>query len=129
MASKSPASMEFSGPKTETAKEVPIQSAFRYLTAQDGNLLQIMTRTNPVMVNAARIGYIFDQAIKYRDAEGNLSYGSNYYVSGYIEQIMRLAVSLDGKSRQEIIDALGNGSKLPDSYFTQNRQAFEVLND
>lgn len=127
MMAKSPASMEYDPARSAQSKEAPVQTAFKYLTTESGPSLQLMTRTNPIMVKACQMAYIFDRAIKYPDAEGNLTQG-NPYVAGYVDQIMRLAVSMDGKGRGEIIQALGEGGKMPDSYYgVRDRSTFEEI--
>lgn len=124
---KSPMSMTYDPSRSPSrSKEAPVQTAFKYLTSEDGNLLQLMTRTNPVMVGACQIAYIFDKALKYRNADGELETG-NPYVSGYVDQIMRLSVSMGGKGREEIIQALGEGGTLPDQYYGQRAQAWTEL--
>lgn len=124
---KSPASMEYDPTRSTQTKEAPVQTAFKCLTIESGFGLQLMTRTNPIMVKACQVSYIFDKALKYRDAQGNLNYG-NPYVAGYVDQIMRLAVSMDGKGRNEIIEALGEGGKMPESYYgIRDRQTFEEI--
>ena len=114
-------------PKKEE-KEAPIQTAYRYLTTIDGRMLEIMTRSNLTMSRAVHLGYIFDTTIAHRTKQG-LMFG-NAYVSGYIAQVERLAVSMAGEGRKELIAALDAGGKLPDSYYGKGPgQTFQVLDE
>lgn len=90
--------------KTSTP-DPPVAIVLKNLTTQDGKKLEVLTRTNPNLANAAQIGFIFSSM--YRSA----------YVSSRVELIERLAISMDGKGREEQISALQAGGKLPDSYF------------
>lgn len=83
----------------------PVAIVLKNLTISEGKKLEILTRTNPALANAAQIGYIF-----------STMFGSKY-VAGRVEHIECLAISMDGKGREEQISALQAGGKLPDSYF------------
>ena len=111
--------------KQEKPKEAPIQTAYKYLTVTEGETLELMTRTNPTLAKACHLGYIFNTTIAHDDENGNPEYG-NPYVAGYIEMQERLAVSMAGKGRQELIDALGQGGKLPDSFYEKKESSFIV---
>lgn len=100
-------------------KEAPIQTAYRYLTTTDGALLELMTRANPTLARAAHLGYIFNTTILHDTPDG-AQFG-NAYVAGYIEQIERVAVSMNGGGRRELIDALTAGGRLPDSYYMDKK--------
>lgn len=89
----------------ESAPDAPITVVLNNLTTTEGRKLEILTRTNPNLANAAQIGFIFYNM-----------YGSKY-VRDRVEQIECLAISMDGKGREEQISALQAGGKLPDSYF------------
>ena len=124
---KSPTTLFYNPATASSLKEAPVQTAFRYLMTEDGTQLQLMTRTNPVMVRACQVGFIFDQAIKYKQEDGELKPG-NPYVAGRVAQMMMLGVSMGGKGREEIIQALGEGGKLPDMYYEQrSRSTFEEI--
>lgn len=85
--------------------DAPVTVVLNNLTVTEGQKLEILTRTNPNLANAAQIGFIFKHM-----------YGSAY-VAKRVELIERLAVSMDGKGREEQISALQAGGALPDSYF------------
>lgn len=84
-----------------------------------------MTRTNPTLARACHLGFIFCTTIAHDDEDGNPAYG-NPYVEGYIELQERLAVSMNGQGRRELIDALGAGGTLPDSYYQKKDSSFII---
>lgn len=92
----------------DTRPELPVKAIVGHLTIEDGAELEIMTRTTPAVVRAARIGYIY--ANVFRSA----------YVAGSVEQIERLAVSVGGQGRRDLIDAVEAGGKVPDAYYNEN---------
>ena len=95
----------------QEAPDAPITVVLNNLTTTEGKKLEILTRTNPNLANAAQIGFIFASM-----------YGSDY-VSRRVEMIERLAVSMEGKGREEQISALQAGGRLPDSYFESGSSA------
>lgn len=111
--------------KANEPKEAPIQTAYKILTVTEGLLLELMTRTNPTLARACHLGYIFCTTIAH-DGPGGLPEFGNPYVESYIELQERLAVSMSGKGRQELIDALGAGGKLPDSYYQKKESSFII---
>lgn len=114
---RSPSSMEYT-PRTSSAsnREAPVQSAFRYLTATEGELLQLMTRTNPYLAQAAQIGFIFDKVLLMPNDRDQLEVGCAY-ISDYCSQLERLSIAKDAGGREDIIRALGEGGKVPESYY------------
>lgn len=94
------------GDMPETAiAETPYDKAYTLLSALGGKKLEIMTRTNPRLVEAATVGY-------------NLvaSFGSPY-IQGITDQLMRFAVSMGGEGRKEIVESLRAGGDMPDAYY------------
>lgn len=89
----------------ENTPPAPISIVLDNLTVTEGKKLTILTRTNPKLANAAQIGFIYATM-----------FNSNY-VAGRVEMIEQLAISMDGKGREEQIGALQAGGKLPDSFF------------
>lgn len=94
--------------------DAPVTVVLNNLTTVEGKKLEILTRTNPNLADAAQVGFIFSKM-----------FGSQY-VAQRVELIERLAISMEGKGREEQINALQAGGKLPDSYFDKgNRGEFE----
>lgn len=87
--------------------EPPVSRAMDTLTVTEGASLEEMARIeSPEMVKAVSIGYIY----------GNI-YGSKY-VSGRINQILRLSIAKLGQGRREIVDVVEAGGQLPAEYYT-----------
>lgn len=113
--------------KRPDEKEAPIQTAYRHLTVTEGKQLEIMSRSNPTLAKAAHLAFIFNSTIAHDLPDGIESVGIPY-VEGYITLVERMSVALDGKGRQELIDALGAGGKLPDAYYdAKSGQKFVVV--
>lgn len=119
--------MEYT-PRTSSAnREAPVQSAFKYLTATEGDVLQLMTRTNPYLAQAAQIGFIFDKILLMPNDDDVLEVGCPY-IREYVSQLERLAISKDAGGREDIIRALGEGGRVPESYYEGKvKQTFEEI--
>lgn len=89
----------------DSSPPAPVTVVLDNLTVTEGKKLNILTRTNPNLANAVQIGYIY-----------TTMFGSQY-VGGRVETIEQMAISMDGKGREEQIGALQAGGKLPDSFF------------
>lgn len=89
----------------ESTPPAPITVVLDNLTVTEGKKLHILTRTNPSLANAVQIGFIYSTMF------------NSEYVAGRVESIEQLAISMDGKGREEQIGALQAGGKLPDSFF------------
>lgn len=82
----------------EIAGDSAFDKALEILKVLSGPELEIMTRTTPRMVEAVNVAY-------------NLV--SNFhspYIAGRADQFMRLAVSMRGEGRKEIVDSLKAGA-------------------
>lgn len=89
----------------DTLGETPYDKAYDLLSSLEGKKLEIMTRTNPRLVQAANVAYTMHS-----------SFGSEF-IRGKLDQIMRFAVSMGGEGRKEIVDSLRAGGDMPDAYF------------
>lgn len=99
----------------DTRPELPVKAIVGHLTVEDGAELELMTHTTPAVVRAARIGYIYARVFR------------SSYVAGSVEQIERLAVSVGGQGRRDLIDAVEAGGKVPDAYYgEQGRKSSEA---
>lgn len=90
----------------------PVSIVVSNLLTEDGPRLELLTRNNPVLSKAVQIGFIFSNMIVEEDDSAGCP-----YVTDRMNSIMRLAVSQDGKGREDQIAALQAGGKLPDSYY------------
>ena len=93
------------GDMPENLGETPYDKAYNLLSSVGGKNLEIMTRTNPRLVQAATVAYNI-----------TASFGSPY-IRGKIDQLLRFAVSMKGEGRKEIVDSLRAGGDMPDAYY------------
>lgn len=106
--SKSPMDLEsnpiinLSGQKTP---ELPIRTTTKILTQTEGRGLKQNTRTTPGLVNAVMFGFAWVQR-----------WGDDY-VGNMLDDLMCLAISRDGKGREEQIECLRAGGSVPDAYY------------
>lgn len=84
--------------------ELPVNTALDKLSKLQGEELEISTRSNTTLNRAAAAGLIYVH-----------TFGSSY-AAARVEQIERLAVSVDGQGRRDVIDAIAAGGKVPDEY-------------
>lgn len=105
----------------------PVSVVLDYFALDTGTRLELLTRTNPNLARAAQIGYIFTNHIK-PTAERN---GQSLYVSGRVEQLERLAVSIDSGGRLDMIAALDAGGSLPGEYYdkSEDKKQFAPADD
>lgn len=92
------------GPKAPKRPELPVNTALDKLSKLDGEELEISTRSNTTLNRAAAAGLIYVFAF------------NSGYAAARVEQIERLAVSVDGQGRRDVIDAIAAGGKVPDEY-------------
>lgn len=93
------------GDMPETVPDTPYAMAFDMLSALRGEKLEIMTRTNFRLVQAAQVSY------------NMIAQFNSRYIAGETEQIERFAVSMGGKGREEIVESLRAGGDMPDAYY------------
>lgn len=93
------------GDMPEMLSGTPYDKAYNLLSSTEGKNLEIMTRTNPRLVQAATASYTLVAA-----------FGS-IFVRGKTDQYLRFAVSMGGEGRKEIVDSLRAGGDMPDAYF------------
>lgn len=96
--------------------ELPVNTALDKLSKLGGEELEISTRSSTVLNRAAAAGLIYVFA-----------FGSGY-AAARVEQVERLAVSVDGQGRRDVIDAIAAGGKVPDEYLNGNGQNSEFEN-
>ena len=86
--------------------ELPVKDIARRLTVEEGKALEITTRTTGIMADAAQFCLIYTDRFNSR------------YAAGRIGQIERLAISMGGQGRRDLIDALQAGGSVPGEYYT-----------
>lgn len=93
------------GEMPEMISGTPYDKAYNLLSSIDGKNLEIMTRTNPRLVQAATASYTLGAAF------------GTMYIKGKTDQLLRFAVSMGGEGRKEIVDSLRAGGDMPDAYY------------
>lgn len=93
------------GEMPDTVPETPYGMAFNLLSSLGGEKLEIMTRSNPRLVQAAQVSYCMVA-----------QFGSSY-IAGENDQLERFAVSLGGEGRKEIVESLRAGGDMPDAFY------------
>lgn len=86
--------------------ELPIKDIARRLTVEEGAPLEITTRTTATMAYAAQFCLIYTERFNSR------------YAAARIGQIERLAISMAGQGRRDLIDALAAGGAVPGEYYS-----------
>lgn len=86
--------------------ELPVKDIARRLTVEDGKALEITTRTTGIMADAAQFCLIYTDRF------------NSKYAAGRIGQIERLAISMGGQGRRDLIDALSAGGAVPGEYYS-----------
>lgn len=102
-------------------QDAPVNTVLNNFMIPDGPGLELLTRTTPNLARAGEICMIYGTMFKQEDGTMGIP-----YMRDFAAQLMRFAVSMDGKGREEQISALQAGGKLPDSYFDHGSSTFEV---
>ena len=105
MAKKDPQTLLSGKGSKSHRRDPPLTVVLDYLTTTEGEQLEVLTKTTPMLASAALIGLIYTKTII---DEGSDSVGCEY-VSSRVEQIERMAISMDGKGRDDLISALSAG--------------------
>ena len=87
--------------------ELPVKDIARRLTVEEGRPLEITTRTTGIMANAAQFCMIYTDRF------------NSKYAAARIGQIERLAISMGGQGRRDLIDALQAGGAVPGEYYAE----------
>ena len=102
-------------------QDAPVNTVLANFMIPSGPGLELLTRTTPNLARAGEICMIYGTMFKQEDGSMGIP-----YMRDFSAQLMRFAVSMDGKGREEQIGALQAGGKLPDSYFDHGSSTFEV---
>lgn len=86
--------------------ELPVKDIARRLTVEEGAALELTTRTTATMAYAAQFCLIYTMRF------------NSGYAAARIGQIERLAVSMGGQGRRDLIDALQAGGSVPGEYYS-----------
>lgn len=83
----------------------PVKKALRALLSEDGAALDLTTHASGALVRALDIGNVYVAAFKLD------------YVRERLERLERVAVSVNGQGRRDLIDAVQAGGNLPPEYY------------
>ena len=86
--------------------ELPIKSVTKILTQTSGKGLKQNTRANRGLVEAVMFAFPY----VYR--------WGNKYVGEMVDDLMCMAISMDGEGRKEAIDSLRAAGTVPDAYYS-----------
>lgn len=90
--------------------ELPVKDIAKRLTVEDGKPLEITTRTTAVIANASQFCLIYTFRFNSKYAEARIG------------QIERLAISMSGQGRRDLIDALQAGGAVPGEYYADGNK-------
>lgn len=90
--------------------ELPIKTTVKVLTQTSGRGLKQHTRATKGLIDAVMFG--FPYVHRWEDD----------YVSDMLDDLMCLAIGMDGQGRKEQIDCLNAGGQLPDAYYNNEGQ-------
>lgn len=93
-----------------TKPELPVKDIAKRLTVEDGKPLEITTRTTATIANASQFCLIYTFRFNSKYAEARIG------------QIERLAISMGGQGRRDLIDALQAGGAVPGEYYTDGNK-------
>ena len=90
--------------------ELPVKDIARRLTVEDGKPLEITTRTTGMIANVAQFCLIYRERF------------NSQYAKAREGQIERLAISMGGQGRRDLIDALQAGGAVPGEYYADTNK-------
>lgn len=91
--------------------DLPINSVVREMVNQTGPSLELTTRCTQQIAYAAAMCHLYGAEISF----------ASEWVNSRKDQILRLAISIDGHGRQDLIAALAAG-QIPGEYYTDEKQ-------
>lgn len=83
----------------------PVKKALRSLLSTDGPALDLTTHAGASLIRAVDLGNIYVATFKLD------------YLRERLERLERLAVSVNGQGRRDLIDAVQAGGSLPPEYY------------
>lgn len=83
----------------------PVKKALKSLLSPRGDYLDMTTNSNGALIRAVDLGNIYVKA-----------FGLTY-VRDRLERLERLAISVNGQGRRDLIDAVKAGGNLPPEYY------------
>lgn len=100
-----------------SSQDPPVSKGMGFLSAEHGEKLELMTRTNRAIIDGLSAGYAY--CARYNSP----------YIRDKTERIMRLAVSSGGKGRTEMIQMVSAGGQVTDAFYDRGSQADYAVED
>lgn len=91
-----------------TPQPTPFDKGFDILSETAGERLELMTRTDSRIIDACQLGYTV------------VARFGSAYVGNRVNQLMRLAISKNGRGREEIVESIKAGAGVPDTFYEGN---------
>lgn len=85
--------------------ELPVKTATKILTQTEGRGLKQNTRATPKIVGAVMFGYPY------------VARWGDEYVGGMLDDLMCLAIGMNGDGRNDLINLVKAGGQPPEGYF------------
>lgn len=101
----------------DQAQEPPVSKGMEILSTLDGDRLETVTRTNRAIVAGINAGTAY--VARY----------NSIYIRQRTERLMRLAISMGGKGRQDIVDLVKAGGTMTDAYYARGGQSEYPVDD
>lgn len=100
------------GEMPDFVDDTPYEKGLEMLSVLNGPQLQIMTRTNPRIIEASSVAYNL------------VSEFHTEYLAGFNDQNMRFAVSLKGQGRKEVVDITKGARNLKSQDSRRNSKTY-----
>ncbi len=102
-------------------RDIPVNTVVSQISRTDGEDLELTTRLTTQMARAVSMGHLFGSPISF----------NSVWVISRTDQLMRLAVSMGGEGRKDLIEALRAGGRVPDAAFGKGsgEQFYDVEDD
>lgn len=99
--------------------EIPVNTVVGKMSQTSGQELEVTTRLNDKLARAVAMGHLFGSPI---------SFGSSW-VTSRTDQLMRLAISMSGEGRKDLIEALRAAGTIPEAAFGPKSSEFYPMDE
>lgn len=100
------------GEMPDFVDDTPYEKGLEMLSVLKGPQLQIMTRTNPRIIESSSVAF------------NMVSEFHTEYLAGFNDQNMRFAVSLKGQGRKEVVDITKGAKNLKNQNSERNTRTY-----
>lgn len=102
-------------PDEPVADGTPFDKSYNALTCTGGPVLELMTRSTKKVAKALDLGYTLCYNYK------------SPYIRGKLDLLMRTRVSMGGRGRAEMVQALQAGSGVPGEYYDKGEPSYKAF--